>query len=98
MNQADEKRMEAIWQHQEHELFYWIREHINGLAAANLSIHNIDCGGGSHVAIIYDIDEKSGVIIKTDTTSPTPKQSHEYMMIEPIVFKKIAELYNQNTP
>jgi hypothetical protein len=91
---TDEQRIESIWKHHEHEMTYWLREHFGPLEAKNVSIHEIERGGGAFSTIIFDMDEKSAVLIQTDTTAMTPKDSHEYMMIEPIILAKLASLIN----
>jgi hypothetical protein len=93
MSMDHDKRIDSIWKKQEEELWYWIKEHLGELEAKNISVHKIDRGGGGFSTIIYDIDDKSAVLIQTDTTAPTAKESHEYMMIEPKVLEKLAALF-----
>lgn len=91
----DDKRIDSIWEKQMEELVYWLREHLGPLEAKNVSIHEIDRGGGVYSTIIFDMDEKSAVLIQTDTTAPTAEESHDHMMIEPKVLEKLAGIFNQ---
>lgn len=92
MNQDRASVVEAIWKKQKEELFYWICEHLDGLEARNVSIHEIEMSDGRYSHIIYDIDDKAAVLIETDTTASNVKESHKYMMIEPSVLSKLVSL------
>lgn len=91
---TNEQRIESIWKHHEQEITYWLREHFGPLESKNVSIHEIDRGCGGFSTIIFDMDDKSAVLIQTDTTAMTAEDSHDYMMIEPKVLAKLASLVN----
>jgi hypothetical protein len=92
----EEIRIDSIWRKRDEELDYWLREHLGPLEAKDLSIHEIDRGGGGFSTIIYDIEGQSAVLINTDTTATTPEDSHCYVMIEPKVLMKLNEIVNKS--
>lgn len=89
-----EQTIDAIWKRRDDELAYWINEQLYGLESENFSIHVIDRGGGGFTTILFDSDNRSAVMLKTDTTAMSAESSHEYMMLEPEDLKKLAELFS----
>jgi hypothetical protein len=92
MNQEDDARLNSIWAKQREETEYWLREWLDGCEAKNVSIHRTLLTGMEHT-IIYDMDDKTAILIETDTAAPTAEESHKYMMIEEQVLEKLAGLF-----
>ena len=98
MTWDNDKRVDAIWEKQTDEMCYWLKEFTGGLCAKNVSLHEVEIGGGEYFTIIYDLDDHCAVLIRTDTTAMTAEDSHQYMMIDEEVIAKLASIFNQPKP
>jgi hypothetical protein len=78
---------------QREETEYWLAEWMDGCESRNVSIHRMQHTGMEHT-IIFDMDDKTAVLIETDTTARTAEESHKYMMIEERVLEKLASLFH----
>jgi hypothetical protein len=94
--EEDEKLTEAIHKKEFDEICYWVNEHLNAYESNNISIHKIKIDEGTRFHIINDMNSNDGVLIRTRDYAETVKESHQYMMLDTEVFKKISELYIQN--
>jgi hypothetical protein len=94
--EEDEKLIEAIHKKEFDEICYWVNEHLNAYESNNISIHKIKIDEVTRFHIINDVDSNDGVLIRTRDYVETVEESHQYMMLDTKVCKKISELYIQN--
>ena len=98
MNDNHDKRLDAIWEKQTEEMIYWLKEFTGGLCAKNVSVHEVEIGGGEYFTILYDLDDHCAVLIRTDTEAMTVQGSHRYMMVDRPIIAKLASIFNQSKP
>jgi len=94
--EEDEKLIEAIHKKELDEICYWVNEYFNAYEATDISIHKIKIDEGTRFHIINDLYSNDGVLMRTRDYAETVNESHQYMMLDTGVYKKISELYMQN--